>query len=565
MPALVQFVCRHGLADRREFVLGFAQVFGQKLHFALAGNMGLDAAGEIDLLAQAVAERHLFQLTFRQVHQGLGQGQNIQGLAALLAAAGATVEFVRVEIVTHGRHCGESELFLSTKQALMNIENSQEELARLQQVAEDVLARARALGATQAEVGLNIDAGLNVNVRLGEVETVEHTRDRGVAVTVYVGQRKGAASTADIRPESLRTTVEQAIAIARYTEADPCAGLADAERMARDSRDFDQWHPWALSADTAIELGLRCEQAGRDLDLRINNSDGASVASNASLTVYANSHGFVGSSRDTRHSVSCALLAEDEAGMQRDYWYSTALAAADLEPVESIGRRAAERTLARLSPRKLATTTAPVLFSPELGRGLIGSLISAISGGALYRRASFLIDSIGTALLPDSVSVLEDPWLSKGFASCWFDAEGVATKPNTLIADGVLQRYVLGSYSARKLGLTSTGNAGGIHNLQVLAKTPQSFEQLLAQMGRGLLVTELMGQGLNLVTGDYSRGAAGFWVEQGQIAYPVDEVTIAGNLRQMLRGIVGVGSDVDRRSHLLCGSLLIDQMTIAGA
>lgn len=447
----------------------------------------------------------------------------------------------------------------------MNIENSQEELARLSQVAADVLRQAQLLGASQAEVGINIDAGLNVNVRMGEVETVEHTRDRGVAVTVYLGQHKGTASTADIRPESIRTTVEQAIAIARYTEADPCAGLADPTRMAKTVRDFDQWHPWALSADAAISIGLRAEQAGRDVDARINNSDGASVSSSASLSVYANSHGFVGAGRDTRHSISVALLAEDEQGMQRDYWYSTALAATDLEAAEAIGQRAAARTLARLSPQKIATTTAPILFAPELARSLIGSLISAVSGGALYRRASFLLDSIGTQVLPTGLSIHEDPWLLKGFASCWFDGEGVATAPNTLVADGVLQRYVLGSYSARKLGLASTANAGGIHNLVVQAKETRSFEQLLAQMHRGLLVTELMGQGLNLVTGDYSRGAAGFWVEGGKIAYPVDEVTIAGNLRQMLAGIVGVGSDVDPRSHLLCGSLLIEQMTIAGA
>lgn len=447
----------------------------------------------------------------------------------------------------------------------MTRSHAPEELSRLIDVAGDVLKRAAAAGASASEVGLNIDTGLNVNVRLGEVETVEHTRDRGVSVTVYFGQRKGAASTADLRPESIETTVAQACAIARYTEADPCAGLADQARMATHSRDFDLWHPWDLSAEAAVELGLRCEAAGRERDSRINNSDGASVGSGSSLSVYANSHGFVGASRDTRHTISCALLAEDDHGMQRDYWYTTACDAGALESAESVGRRAADRTVARLAPRKLATGAAPVLFVPELARGLIGNLVSAVSGGALYRRASFLVDSLGSAVLPSSMSLHEDPWLARGFGSCWFDAEGVATSPNTLVAEGVLQRYVLGSYSARKLGLASTGNAGGIHNLRVHADTTRTFDELLRDMGRGLLVTELMGQGLNLVTGDYSRGASGFWVEDGVIQYPVDEITIAGNLRSMLMGIVGVGDDIDHRSHVLCGSLLVDRMTIAGA
>lgn len=447
----------------------------------------------------------------------------------------------------------------------MTERNSEQELARLAEVASDVLARARAAGASAAEVGINVDAGLNVNVRMGEVETVEHTRDRGVSVTVYFGQRKGSASTADLRADSIGTTVAQACAIARHTEADPCAGLADPDRMAREPRDFDLWHPWALSADEAVELGLRCEQAGRDADARINNSDGASVGSSSSLSVYANSHGFIGSTRDTRHTISCALLAEDDSGMQRDYWYSTACDATLLEAAEAIGRRAAERTVARLSPRKLGTCAAPVLFAPEVARSLLGALVNAVSGGALYRRASFLVDALGTPVLADGLDLVEDPWLRRGFGSCWFDAEGVATAPNTLVAGGILQRYVLGSYSARKLGLESTGNAGGIHNLMLKGGDPVPFEALLARMDRGLLVTELMGQGLNLVTGDYSRGASGFWVEGGTIQYPVDEVTIAGNMRAMLRGIVGVGTDVDVRSHLLCGSLLVDRLTIAGA
>ena len=438
------------------------------------------------------------------------------------------------------------------------------DLDRLAAIAEDVLARCRKAGASQAEVGVNADRGINVNVRLGEVETLEHTRDRGVAVTVWFGQHKGSANTADLAPASIGATVEQACAIARYTEADPATGLADPARMAREFPDLDLWHPWALDAATAIELGIECEAAGRAADPRIGNSDGANVASGESLSVYANSHGFLGRERGTRHSISCSLIGEDAHGMQRDYWYSTARAAADLEPVQRIGRIAAERTVRRLGARQIGTRECPVLFVPEVARGLLGHLVGATSGGALYRRASFLLDHAGKAVLPSWMSLREEPLLRRGHGSGSFDAEGVATVASDLVRDGVLQRYVLGSYSARKLGLASTGNAGGIHNLVANANAG-GFDALLAQMGAGLVVTELMGQGVNLVTGDYSRGATGFWVEQGAIAYPVEEITIAGNLRDMLLGIAAVGSDVDPRSHILCGSILVARMTVAGS
>ncbi len=440
-------------------------------------------------------------------------------------------------------------------------DRSLDELANL---AEDVLARCRALGATQAEVSLNLDAGLNVNVRMDEVETVEHTRDRGVAISVYFGKRKGSASTADVRPESIATTIEQACAIARYTEEDPCSGLADAERMATLFPDLDQWHPWALDATRAIELGIAAEAAGRALDPRLHNSDGASVSTGSSVAVYANSHGFFGREAATRHSLSCSLLGEDDNGMQRDYWYTTGVAADDLESAEAVGRRAGERTLARLSPRKIATQECAVLFVPEVARSLVGHLVGAVSGGALYRKASFLLDSVGQTLFPTWFNLLEQPHIKRGAGSSAFDAEGVATVDRELVRDGVLARYILGSYSARKLGLQSTANAGGIHNL-VVGPNGGDFAWMLQQLGTGFLVTELMGQGVNTVTGDYSRGAAGFWVENGVIAYPVDEVTIAGQLREMFRRIVAVGSDIDTRGSIRCGSILLDRMMVAGS
>ena len=436
-------------------------------------------------------------------------------------------------------------------------------LDMLADLSSRLLARARAAGADQAEVSCSEDAGLNVNVRMGEVETVESTRDRGIAVTVYFSGRKGSASTADLRDESLAATVDQACAIARYTEHDPAAGLADAELMATDLREFDSWHPWAIEAEHAIDLALACEQAGRDFDPRLENSDGASVGSGSSLSVYANSHGFVGRERSTQHSLGCALIAGRGADMQRDGWYSIALSADELEAAATIGRKAAERAVSRLAPRQIATGEYPVLYSAEIARSLIGHLLGAVSGGALYRRASFLLDSAGTRVFPDWFAIEELPFLPRGFRSASFDAEGVATRESPLVTGGVLQRYILGSYSARRLGLRTTANAGGVHNLQVAANGGD-FDSMLAAMGRGLLVTELMGQGVNTITGDYSRGAAGFWVEDGRIQYPVDGITIAGNLKQMFAAIEAVGSDVDPRSHIRTGSILVGRMTVAG-
>jgi PmbA protein len=334
--------------------------------------------------------------------------------------------------------------------------------------------------------------------------------------------------------------------------------------MATDLREFDQWHPWAIDAEHAIALALTAEAKGRDADPRISNSDGAAVNTSQSIATYANSHGFVGFERSTGHSISCSMIAGKDDGMQRDYWYTTALSADDLESAASVGKRAAERTLARLDSRPIKTGEFPVLFSPEMARSLIGHLLGAVSGGALYRRASFLVDSAGTQLFPDWFCIHENPFIPRGFRSSAFDAEGVATREQDLVRDGILARYVLGSYSARKLGLATTGNAGGVHNLQV-ASNATDCAALVRDMGTGLLVTELMGQGVNTITGDYSRGAAGFWIEQGQIKHAVDEITIAGNLRQMFHDIQAVGADIDCRSHVLVGSILVGRMTVAGA
>lgn len=440
---------------------------------------------------------------------------------------------------------------------------SDEQLDMLAGISMRLLDAARANGADQAEVSCSEDSGLNVSVRMGEVETVESTRDRAIGVTVYFDGRKGSASTADLREESLAATVDQACAIARYTERDPASGLADADLMATDLREFDSWHPWGLQADEAIDLALTCEQAGRDADTRLENSDGASTTSSSTVSVYANSHGFVGRERATHHSLGVALIAGRGEQMQRDGWYDIALASGDLEPASVIGRKAGERAISRLAPRQVATGEYPVLFSAEVARGLIGHLLGAVSGGALYRRASFLLDSVGTKLFPDWFGIQELPFLPRGFRSSSFDAEGVATRESSLVEDGVLQRYVLGSYSARRLGLQTTANAGGVHNLQVTSNAGNQ-QAMLAGMGSGLLVTQLMGQGVNSITGDYSRGAAGFWVEDGRIQHPVDGITIAGNLKTMFAAIEAVGSDVDHRSHVRTGSILIGRMTVAG-
>lgn len=434
----------------------------------------------------------------------------------------------------------------------------------LERAVIQALELAKKLGATQAEAGVSSETGLSLTVRLGEVETIEYQRDRGLGVTVYFGHRKGSASTADLAPGSVRESVEKACSIARFTAEDPCAGLADAELMATDIPDLDLCHPWDVDAEQAIDIARQCEDVARSIDKRINNSEGASVSSHRGTRVYGNSHGFLAGVESTSHSLSCVVLASEGDQMQRDYWYTSARDAADMESLAEVGRKAGERTVRRLGARKLATVRAPVMFPAELARGLIGHFTSAVRGTSQYRGSSFLLNADGQQIFPDWMDLVERPRLTKGMASAAFDSEGVATRDRTLVEKGVLRGYLLGSYSARKLGLQTTGNAGGLHNLIVTPATALDREALIRQMGRGLLLTELMGQGVNGVTGDYSRGAAGFWVEGGEIQYPVHEITIAGNLKDMYAGIVAVGDDVDRRGSIHSGSLLLEQMTVAG-
>jgi PmbA protein len=435
--------------------------------------------------------------------------------------------------------------------------------ARLETLAEDALARARKGGASAAEVGASLAGGLSVTVRKGEVETLEHQRDRGFSVTVYFGQRKGSASTSDLAPQAIQETVDKACTIARYTAEDACAGLPDREAMAVDPPDLDLDHPWDIEPDQAVALARDCEAAGLQADARITNTEGGSLSSHRGLRVYANTHGFSGGYASTSHSLSCALIAGKGDQMQRDYWYTLSRCADTLESPEAVGRRAAERTLRRLGARKVSTRSVPVIFVAELARGFLGHLVGAVKGGAQYRKASFLLDAAGTQVLPEWMSLEERPHIPRAMGSAPFDAEGVATHDRLLVDAGVLQGYVLSTYSARRLGLRTTGNAGGIHNLHVRGDG-QDFAALLRRMGRGLVVTELMGQGVNGVTGDYSRGASGYWVEGGEIAHPVQEVTIAGNLKELYRDIQAVGSDVDRRGVIQCGSLLVGRMTVAG-
>jgi PmbA protein len=436
--------------------------------------------------------------------------------------------------------------------------------ADLQSIIERALEEARARGASQAEAAVSQDTGLSVSVRLGEVETLEHQRDRSMGITVYFGQRKGSASTADFSLDAVRATVAKACSIARFTAEDACSGLADAALMARAPSNLDLSHPWNITADRAIEIAKSCEASALAFDPRINNSEGASLGTHQGLHVYGNTHGFVGGYPTTSHSLSCVVLAGTGEDMQRDYWYSSSRDWHELEQAEAIGRESARRTIARLGPRRLSTRRAPVLFVPEIARGLIGHFTAAIRGSSQYRQSSFLLNSVGQQVFPPGFSIAERPHIPKAVGSAPFDDEGVATQDRELVADGVLTGYILSSYSARKLGLETTGNAGGPHNLLVRPNLAGGMGALLQRLGTGLLVTELMGQGVNMVTGDYSRGAAGFWVENGSIQYPVAEITIAGNLRDMLKGIAAVGDDVDARGATRMGSILLPEMTIAG-
>jgi len=434
---------------------------------------------------------------------------------------------------------------------------------KLRQIAQDVLDHAARRGASAAETEVSEGFGQTVTVRRDEVETIEHNRDKGIGVTVYIGKQRGHASTTDFTPQAIRDTVDAALSIARFTASDDCAGPADEETLAREIPDLDLWHPWALPVERAIELARECEGAGFAADRRLSNSEGAGVSTQEARFIYGNSLGFMAGYPSSRHAIWCSLIAGKNDEMQRDDWYETRRDPAELPAAETIGRRAGERAARRLGARKISTRQAPVLFDAPVADSLVGHFVSAVSGGSLYRKSSFLLDSMGKQVFAPLVQLRELPHLPKGLASTGFDAEGVATRARDIVKDGIVQGYFLGSYSARKLKLTTTGNAGGNHNL-ILGDTGADFAGMLRSLGTGLLVTEMMGHGINAVTGDYSRGAAGFWVEGGEIAYPVQEITIAKNLTDMFRAIAAIGNDVICRGSRRCGSILIERMTIAG-
>ncbi|BBP81523.1 peptidase C69 [Pseudomonas sp. Pc102] len=437
-------------------------------------------------------------------------------------------------------------------------------LPELQARVERILAEAGRQGATACEVAVSVEQGLSTTVRQREVETVEFNRDQGFGITLYVGQRKGSASTSATGDDAIRETVAAALAIARHASEDECAGLADRGLMARDLPDLDLYHPWAITPEQAVEQALVCEVAAFDADPRISNADGTTLSTHQGCRVYGNSHGFIGGYASSRHSLSCVMIAGGEGQMQRDYWYDVNRIGTQLTDAQVIGRRAAERTVNRLGARPVPTCEVPVLFAAELATGLFSSFLSAISGGNLYRKSSFLEDSLGQRLFPEWLSIDERPLIPRAMASASFDNDGLATYAKPFVEKGELVSYILGTYSGRKLGLPSTANAGGVHNLFV-THGQEDQKALLRRMDRGLLVTELMGHGLNMVTGDYSRGAAGYWVENGEIQFPVQEVTIAGNMKDMFRQILAVGSDLEVRGNIRTGSVLIERMTVAGS
>ncbi len=433
----------------------------------------------------------------------------------------------------------------------------------LKNIISDALQLAKQNGATQAEAGLTVSEGMSVSARMRSVETLEYQKDNGLGISVYFGKHKGTASTSSLDLDAIRKTVEAACNIAKYTSEDPCTGLADAELMATEFKELDLYHEWGISSDQAIEMALQCEAAALDYSTAISNSEGASIDMGKGVSVYGNSHGFLQLERKTRHSISCSVVAENEQGMQRDYWYDINRDPSKLDDISKLGEKAASRALQKLGAKKIATGQCPVMYAPEVARGLISHFNSAIGGSAQYRKASFLLDGLDSKVFPDFFQLIEQPFKKMALGSANYDAEGVATREQYLVENGIVQSYLLDSYAARKLGRQSTGHASGVHNL-TLKDTGKDFNACLSAMDKGLLVTELMGQGVSTVTGDYSRGAAGFWVENGKIQYPVEEVTIASNLKDMFADIVEIGNDVDMRSNIQCGSIVIGNMTIAG-
>ncbi len=435
--------------------------------------------------------------------------------------------------------------------------------AVLREIVAGALEYAGGHGATACEAEVSEGVGQTVTVRHGEVETIEYNRDKSMGISVYIGQRRGHASTSDFSPQAVRATADAALSIAKFTASDEFAGLADENLLARDIPDLDLFYPWELPVERAIELARQCEDAAFAVDKRISNSEGATVSLQQSHFAYGNSRGFMGGYPSSRHWISCAVIAGKGDAMQRDDWYTSARDPAALDAAAAVGKIAGTRALARLGAKKIATAQVPVLFEAPVASSLLGHFVSAVSGGSLYRKSSFLLDSLGKQVFSPLVEITEDPLIPRGEASSPFDEEGVATHARPVVEHGVVRGYFLGSYSARKLGMQTTGNAGGSHNL-ILRDTGENLAQLLKKMGRGLLVTEMMGSGTNMVTGDYSRGAAGFWVENGEIAYPVQEITVAGNLKDMFLGIVAAGNDIVKRGSRQCGSVLVDRMTIAG-
>ncbi len=438
----------------------------------------------------------------------------------------------------------------------------------LREASELALNLSKKYGASSAELSMSKGSGLSVDIHKEKVDKLEYHRDQGLSLTVYIGQHQGSASTGDLTPQAIEDTVKAACNIAKYTGEDEFTGLADADLMASGDqlKDLDLYHPWELSAENAIEIATKCESAALGFDKRIINSDGAGISTYSGISLLSNSHGFTGLIPASRHSLSCSVIAKEDNSdaMQRDYWYSTNRIHSNLEDAALVGKKSAERTLTRLNSRQLKTQKTSVLYSPEMARSIVGHLTSAIGGGSQYRKATYLLDCAGQKVLPDFVHLHEQPHLKQAFGSSYFDKEGVVTENRDIVIDGVVQNYIMSSYSARQLGLKTTANSGGTHNL-TLDSTGQSFDELLKMMGTGLFVTELIGSGINGLTGDYSRGAAGFWVENGEIQFPVDEITVAGNLKEMLMNIVAIGSDVDYRGSTRTGSILIDGMTLAGA
>lgn len=434
----------------------------------------------------------------------------------------------------------------------------------LQEISQQVLAEAKKMGASDAEVALNLESGLSTSVRLGNVETIEFNRDKSLSLTVYRGKRKGSVSTTDFSKEALTTLVEKACRIAEYTEEDEASGLPERDMQADNILDLDLYHPWEITADAAVVIAKECEDIARAEDKRISNSEGATLATHQHFRVYANSNGFLGSYPSTRHSLTCVMVGREGDAMQRDYDYTVARDPKDLASTQLVGKNAAQKTLKRLGARKLKTCLSPVIFEAHMAAGLMSSFITAISGGNLYRKTSFLVDHLGQKVFPDFVEIKEDPHILKALGSAPFDQEGVRNRTHEIVHEGKLVSYVLSSYSARRLKMKSTGNCGGVHNL-IVKSGPLSLAELLKKMDRGLLVTEMMGHGINIVTGDYSRGASGFWVEKGVIQYPVEEITIAGNLRDMFLNLIDIGNDVEHRGNIFTGSILLDKMTVAGS